>query len=441
MAPRTSTRASAGDGVATHAADPPSREAGVDGASAERAAAQARQTALRGSNQAGVRAHNERVLLSLIRRHGELAKADIARLSGLSSQTASVIIRVLEADGLVAPGTPRRGRVGQPSVPMRLAPGGAFSLGLKIGRRTSEMVLTDFSGTLLGHEAIVYPFPQRAAVVEFAAAAAATLGARLDVAARGRIVGLGVGMPAELWSWDEANEAFVAPAQGWRRRGLLQELEEATGLAVFMANDVTAACGAEQAFGSNAASDYVYLFVGAFVGGGIVIDGRLVSGRLGNAGALGSLPVPDGRGGHHQLIEEASIHVLEKMAGEAGLSGVDLWRSEADWEPLGRLLEAWISRAGAGLAHAVVCASAIYDFEAALIDGSFTPKVRARLVAATQAALAAHDRRGLTPVRVEEGSIGRAARELGAASLPFFSRYFLDHRVLYAEGKAVSGVS
>lgn len=441
MTPRADARSSAADtddrsevdrdalpAVSGPSHDQPGRTADM------RASGRNRGPGPRGSNQAGVRAHNERVVLSLIRRHGELAKADIARLSGLSSQTASVIIRVLEADGLVSSGTPRRGRVGQPSVPMRLDPHGAFSLGLKIGRRTSEMVLTDFAGTILGHRAILYPFPQRAAVVGFAADAAASLGELIDPAERGRIVGLGVGMPAELWSWDEANEGFVEQAASWRPQGVLQELADATGFSVSMANDVTAACGAEQAFGSNAYGDYVYFFVGAFVGGGIVIDGRLVPGRLGNAGALGSLPVPDGRGGRHQLIEAASIHVLEKMAREAGVGGMDLWRGDSDWDPLGALLEDWIGRAGAGLAHAIVCATAIYDFEAAVIDGSFTPNVRARLVAATQTALAAHDCRGLAPVRAVPGSIGRVARELGAASLPFFSRYFLDHRVLYAEG-------
>ncbi|HCH71003.1 MAG TPA: sugar kinase, partial [Ochrobactrum sp.] len=38
----------------------------------------------RGSNQIGVRAYNERLVLALVRRHGALARADIARLTGLS---------------------------------------------------------------------------------------------------------------------------------------------------------------------------------------------------------------------------------------------------------------------------------------------------------------------------------------------------------------------
>ena len=47
----------------------------------------------RGTNQSGMRDHNERLVLSLVRQHGSLAKSDIARMTGLSAQTVSVIMR------------------------------------------------------------------------------------------------------------------------------------------------------------------------------------------------------------------------------------------------------------------------------------------------------------------------------------------------------------
>ena len=51
---------------------------------------------LRGTNQSGMREQNERLVLSLVRQHGALAKSDIARITGLSAQTVSVIMRALE---------------------------------------------------------------------------------------------------------------------------------------------------------------------------------------------------------------------------------------------------------------------------------------------------------------------------------------------------------
>ena len=76
----------------------------------------------RGTSQSGMRAYNERLVLSLVRRHGALSKTDIARMTSLSAQTVSVIMRQLEADGLLLRRDPVRGKVGQPSVPMSLAP-------------------------------------------------------------------------------------------------------------------------------------------------------------------------------------------------------------------------------------------------------------------------------------------------------------------------------
>src|SRR5215217_2162582 len=113
----------------------------------------------RGTNQTGVRLYNERLVLSLIRRHGDLPKADIARMTGLSPQTISIITNALEADGLLLRGNPLRGKVGQPLVPYSLNPEGALSFGLKIGRRSVDLYLINFAGETLGLLHRTYPYP------------------------------------------------------------------------------------------------------------------------------------------------------------------------------------------------------------------------------------------------------------------------------------------
>src|SRR3979411_2995426 len=84
----------------------------------------------RGTNQTGVRLYNEPLTLSLTRRHRSLAKVEIARLTGLSTQTTTVIINRLEADGLLTAGVPQRGRIGQPSPPHSLNAAETFRTGL-----------------------------------------------------------------------------------------------------------------------------------------------------------------------------------------------------------------------------------------------------------------------------------------------------------------------
>ena len=65
-----------------------------------------------------------------------------------------------------------------------------------------------------------------------------------------------------------------------------------TGLPVEFAKDTTAACAAELVMGQGRGiHNFLYLFVGTFIGGGLVIDGRLHGGPHDNAGAVGSIPL------------------------------------------------------------------------------------------------------------------------------------------------------
>ncbi|GGE07364.1 sugar kinase [Aureimonas endophytica] len=385
---------------------------------------------LRGTNQSGLRAYNERAVLTLIRAEGVIAKAEIARRTGLSPQTASVIVRALEQEELVLREAPQRGRVGQPSVPMRLNPDGAFAVGLKIGRRSADMVLMDLVGTVRGRVRQTYPFPTLAGIAGFVGTAFAELAGRLDPARRARIAGIGVAIPFEIWDWAEEIGTPPGTMDEWREADMTALIGDLTGLAVHVANDGTAACAAEQVFGTLGSMDFVYFFIGTFVGGGIVVNGHLLPGRRNNAGALGSMPVPLPGGGLGQLINAASIHLLEKAMAEAGRDPRDLWRQENDWPELGDLAERWIEGVAAGLAHATVAASAVYDFECAVIDGSLPPAIRDRLVAATRDLMPRAHLPGLLPVEIRAGTIGTAARELGAASLPFFDRFLLDQRTI-----------
>ena len=387
----------------------------------------------RGSNQSGLRAHNERAVLSLIRRHGEMAKADIARRTGLSAQTASVIMRALEQEQLVVRDEPRRGRVGQPSVPMRLNPEGALSFGLKIGRRSSELVMMDFVGKIRLSRIERYHYPKVSEICRFVEEAHRDMMAEIEPRLRERITGLGVAMPFELWSWAAeigAPEDEMAP---WRDFDAVAELSARTGLSVSIANDATGACAAENVFGGADCADFVYFFVGAFAGGGLVINGDLIPGRLGNAGALGSLPIPRTGGGAGQLIEFASVNKLETLIAETGGDPAAIAADDAAWDDLGEVLDRWIAEAAYGLAYATLSASAVYDFEAAVIDGALPRPVLSRLIEATRKEFEGLNQKGISPLELRAGSVGPNARILGAASLPLFARFLLDQRVLYSE--------
>ena len=120
-----------------------------------------------GANQAGVRLYNERLLLSLVRRFGPLSKIEVARLTGLSVQSTSATMNRLRSDGLLKREAPLRGRVGQPTIPMSIDPDGAYSFGLKIGRRRCDLALIDFRGAIRQRAHRAYAFPTPTMILDF----------------------------------------------------------------------------------------------------------------------------------------------------------------------------------------------------------------------------------------------------------------------------------
>lgn len=387
---------------------------------------------LRGSNQSGMRAHNERLVLTLIRQNGPLAKADIARMSGLSAQTVSVIMRGLEAEGLLEKREPVRGRVGQPSVPMGLAADGAFFLGMKIGRRSLDMILIDFLGDVRARIHHTHKYPNPDGVVAFASESIARLRGELSEDEFSRVAGLGIAIPFHLWAWAGPLGVEQADMDPWRHRDIATEIGADLPFPVFLENDATSACSAELVFGTvERPADFLHLFIGFFVGGGLVLNNSVYSGSSRNAGALGPLPVGLRDGRMVQLIDVASLASLERAVIEAGGNPGMIWESPRAWTVPPALVDAWTEQAAEGLAWAIVSASAVVDVASVVIDGWLPAEVRRDLVERTRRAVGGFDLTGLVPPMVEEGTIGSDARSLGAASLPLSERFLLDRNAVY----------
>ncbi|WP_205524114.1 ROK family transcriptional regulator [Oceanomicrobium pacificus] len=386
-----------------------------------------------GSNQARVRDHNERLVLTLIRRHGALSRAEIARQTGLSAQTVTVIIRALEADGFLLRGTPVKGRVGQPSIPMRLDPDAAHSFGLKVGRRSAELVLMNFCGDVIDHLRQPYKFPRTGDILDFAQTGIRKLTGRIPKARRDRIAGVGIAIPYELWNWGLQVGADATEMDAWRRFDIAAEIGAAAGLPAQVQNDATSACVAEHALGRGSEVDnFFYVFVGFFVGGGVVLNNSVLDGPGGNAGALGALPVPARSGaGAEPLIDAASILGLEQRLRAEGRDPSVLWDGSDNWSDLGSVVDDWIAEVAESLATAAVAICAVVDFGTIVIDGGFPDDIREKLAVATSAASERRDRQGLSPVRFVTGSIGPSAPAMGGAILPIVARHFISQTAIY----------
>ena len=408
------------------------------------------RTGQHGSNLLGVGQYNERLILQLIRRAGSLPKAEIARQTRLSAQTVSVIINRLLREKLVLkrPRHREKGKVGQPAVPITLNPEGAYSIGIKIGRRSVDVLIIDFVGQVLERRNHPYSYPDPDRVFPAIDRSIVELTETLSVTQRNRIVGIGIAAPYSLGGWQQETGAPGEVLARWNDIDIRQQVRDRQQLPVWFANDATAACIAELEFGSTRLLNYLYIFLGTFIGGGVVLNGTLHAGSYDNAGALGSMPVPVAYADSEpsngqvctQLINCASRYLLERRLQAAGFepeSVIEALGSDQDRAvPVvaAEIFADWFDKTAAAIAFAVTAAASVIDFEGAVIDGAFPASLVDRLVRAVDSHLETMDLEGLIRPRIHGGAIGNDARALGGAILPLYASFAPDRDVLLKLG-------
>ena len=390
----------------------------------------------RGSNHVGMRQFNERVVLQAIRLNGSMPKADLARLTGLTAQTIGLITTRLEEDGLLIRHEPVRGRIGQPSVPMALNPDGAFSVGIKIGRRSADLLLVDFTGAVRRRESLRYDFPDARTLLPTIASHLRSIQDGLGALAL-RLVGVGLAAPLNLGGWHKLLGLPPAVSDEWNHIDLSAQVQSFSEAPVSFAKDTSAACVAELVAGRGRdLKSFLYLFVDTFVGGGLVINSHLHNGIHGNAGAVASLPLQVSSGSRipEQLIAHASLWELEQRFKAQGLDPTAAYDDRAMAGPFEAQTRAWIDSAARALAQCVVSGTAFLDIDAVVIDGSVSRAMLERLISATENALATYDWEGLWPATVVAGSMGSDARAIGGALLPLHENFAPDRDVFLKAG-------
>lgn len=384
-----------------------------------------------GSNQVGMRQFNERIVLQAIRLHGPLPKADVGRLTRLSMQTVSMIVDRLIDDGLLARQPRVRGRIGQPSVPIALRPEGAYTIGIKVGRRSLDVLAMDFVGNVCSRDVLEYAYPDPRvlfpALESKLARVNETLGARA-----GKVVGVGVAAPLWLGGWRDFLGAPPDALEAWTDIDIRARIAGMTGLPVEFAKDTTAACAAELVMGQGRGiHNFLYLFVGTFIGGGLVIDGRLHSGPHENAGAVGSIPIAGSRTRKpaRQLLHAASGFVLERLLADAGAPAAAAHDHRALTPEWWRVTEQWLDTACPAIAGALTNATALLDLEAVVIDGELDRQLVREIIRRTERVLDGFEWEGMVRPQLLEGTIGADARAMGGAILPLYAHFAPVHEL------------
>jgi predicted NBD/HSP70 family sugar kinase len=242
-----------------------------------------------------------------------------------------------------------------------------------------------------------------------------------------------------MGSWrrelDIPSEAYRA----WNDFDIAGRLAAQTGLPVFRENDGTAAAVAELFRGQGRQlNDFLYVFIGTAIGGGVILNGDYFRGVTGNAGDLGLMPVapstlataPKPNRAFDILLTRASISsLIRHLRG----SGVSIGRRrdldaaiERHPDPVGE----WLEDCAQALVGPLLSAACLLDLETVVLDGDLPQPVLAGLIARLRALLAEETPESRAAPQLRLGAVGREAAALGAAILPLHLNFSPSSEVL-----------
>ncbi|GAA1965707.1 ROK family transcriptional regulator [Catenulispora subtropica] len=270
---------------------------------------------------------NIRTVWSVIEGGHPISRAEIARLTGISKPTVSVLLEELLAIGLVteSPDTARDPSHG--AVFFGPKPDGVHALALDLGAHRLRGVLAGPGAAIAARRDVDVRGLDAPRMVAAAAELAATLIAEAGVDA-GTVRYAVAGVPGvvdrhtgRVW------QALNIPAlNGF---AVVAELEAALGVPVTVENDIDLAALGENTHGTGAAAEsFAFLSVGTGVGAGLVLHGHLHRGFSGAAGELDNAFDAQGFADNDPcaaaILEYAAPHATELLGPGAAAPGAEL---------------------------------------------------------------------------------------------------------------------
>lgn len=357
---------------------------------------------------------NERRVLDVIWREGPIARQDIAGRTGLTAASITRLTKQLDDQGLIRSNVEKTGARGNQRQPISINPQGALSFGVSFSHTFLDVGLMNLGGQLLDTHR--YPLKQ-ASAEEIARTARKGVeevmsSRRLD---RKKIIGIGFALPGDF-----ASEAPFLQAHAYfpalKGVDILSLLNDHLEFACFVENDCNTAAFGERVLGyGRDYSTFLSVFLGHGIGSGLIIEGDLMRGVNGNAGAIGYMYPMDGpRPSGQDLFETVQA---------AGLDIEDF--SDYETTPAGShsALEAWFDRAGAQLCEGLSVAARLFDPEAIIIGGRVPPDYLQALVGKINVDDFCAAGAPLRKPLLHASKLGAKAGVIGAAALPIYHTY------------------
>ncbi len=241
-------------------------------------------------DQVFVREMNLSSVLRLIHTQSPISRAQLAVLSGLNKSTVSSLADELLSRNLIHETGSNTGGAGRPATLLELNPQAGLIIGVELGVDFVSVAVTDFLGNIIWRrredadptEDQQKMINQTLRIVK----EAMTAGKRKGI----RFLGLGLATPGTV----DLKEGVLifAPNLHWRNVPFGKIFSEQTKLRIFVENDANAAAIAEHLFGTaRQCQDFLFVFAGVGIGGGLFLNGRLYRGKNGYAGEIGHSPI------------------------------------------------------------------------------------------------------------------------------------------------------
>lgn len=243
-------------------------------------------------DHAAMRDMNISLILNTLHNESPLSRAGLANRTGLNKGTISVMVKDLLSVGLIQEiGTDATSSdVGRPAIFLETNPDAGSIIGVEIGVDFVSIVTVNFAIEIISrrYESTLKYISQQAIMDRVLFLLQETYE---QAQKSGRpVFGVGIGVPGLV---DMASgQLLFAPNLGWEDVPIKALVESVISAPVFVANEANLAALGESYFGAGQDSNFLLsISSGVGLGGGIVLNGRLVEGVAGFAGEVGHITV------------------------------------------------------------------------------------------------------------------------------------------------------
>jgi predicted NBD/HSP70 family sugar kinase len=228
---------------------------------------------------------NRDIVLEVIRSQQPVARADLARSSGLQPSTISAIVEQLIEEKWVAEGAMARRPRGRPSTLLSLNDAMVI-LVADVRPNQAIVALVDLNGRFLAREAVPLVSEPARSVAKIVQCMRSMRASHSDRS----FEGIGISMPGRVDP--ETQRLILAPNLKWSDYDIKGAIEEQMELQVELANAANACLLSELWSGRlDGIRNAVLITVSEGIGGAILANGQIITSRSGLAGEFGHSPI------------------------------------------------------------------------------------------------------------------------------------------------------